>query len=148
LVRESESLQRLSMSSSMSAMAKSITDRNSLRDILEPLLRFIDGLELIREGNPDDARSRFVDGLESSRAETEGNADGAIRRFAVDGFESLRAETEGNAADDAAIRRFMPRLELSDSESESESLLGSNGMLLEAFGWKVVEGRRWKQSVL
>jgi hypothetical protein len=92
----------------MSAMAKSITDRNSLRDILEPLLRFIDGLELIREGNPDDARSRFVDGLESSRA-----------------------EREGNAADDA-IRRFILLLELLQL-LDSESLLGWNTMLVEGF---------------
>jgi hypothetical protein len=90
----------------------SITDRNSLRDILEPLLRpslIEDGLESLRaaqiEGNAeDDAKSRFVDGV----SKREGNADDALRRF----------------------------LELLDSES----LLGWNGMLVEGFGCRVVEG--------
>jgi hypothetical protein len=70
----------------------------------------------------------------SSRVETEGKA---IIRFGH-GSES-REETEGNAADDA-IWRFMSRLELSGSES----LLGSNAMLLEDYGlerwWWKVEG--------
>jgi hypothetical protein len=75
----------------MSARASLITDRNSVRDIFEPLL----------------CPRLFVDGLESSRAEIEGNADDATRRF-------------------------MSRLGLLDPES----LLGWNGMLLEGFGWK------------
>jgi hypothetical protein len=107
----------------MSARASSITaDRKSLRDIFEPLLR----------------PRRFVDGLKSSRAETQRNADDAISQF-VDGFESSRRadETEGNAVD-AAMWRFMSRLELLDSES----LLGLNGMLLEDYVW--LEGWWWK----
>jgi hypothetical protein len=80
----------------------SITDRNSLRDILEPLVcpRLIE------------------DGLESSRAQTEGNAEGDAKGRFVDGL----AKREGNADD--ALRRFMELL-------GSESLLGWNDMLLD-----------------
>jgi hypothetical protein len=103
-----ESLQQRSSSSSLRrARAVSITDRNSLRDILEPLLcssLIEDGLEPSagaerEEGNAeDDTRSRFVDGL----AKRDGNADDALRRF----------------------------MDLLDSDS----FLGWNDMLLEGFG--------------
>jgi hypothetical protein len=106
-----ESLQQRSSSSSSSSLrrarAVSITDRNSLRDILEPLLcssLIEDGLEPSagaerEEGNAeDDTRSRFVDGL----AKRDGNADDALRRF----------------------------MDLLDSDS----FLGWNDMLLEGFG--------------
>jgi hypothetical protein len=73
----------------------------------------------IEGGNADsNAESRFVDELESSRAEREGNADDAVRKF----------------------------MELSDSESLLgwndmllESLVGNV---------VAVEGGRWKQCVL
>jgi hypothetical protein len=97
----------------MSAMAKSITDRNSLRDILPCRLA--------------------GEGLEPSRAEPEDNDAADARSRFVNGLEPLRAEGEGNAADDA-MRRFMGwfMLRLLDSES----LLGWNTMLLGSFGWK------------
>jgi hypothetical protein len=123
----------------MSARASSITDdRNSLCDKFESLLR----------------PRRLVDRLVSSRVETERKADNATSRF-VDGSGS-RGETGGDGVDNT-IGRFMSRLEMSDSESElldSESLLGSDGMLLEDYVWLerwwwkvVVEGGRWKQGI-
>jgi hypothetical protein len=99
----------------MSSSAASITDRNSLRDILGPLL----------------SPRLIVDGLESLRVGIEGNVDSNEKTRFVDGLESsARAEREGNA-DDAGVRKFMELL-------DSESLLGWNDMLL---GSLIGEGR-------